>query len=56
MDAFDREPPEPSALLRHPRVVATPHLGAATSESVRRASEAAVENLLVALGTPSGGR
>ncbi|MGC4891230.1 NAD(P)-dependent oxidoreductase [Micromonospora sp. DT227] len=56
VDAFDREPPEPSELLRHPRVVATPHLGAATTESVRRASEAAVENLLAALGTPATGR
>lgn len=50
VDAFDREPPEPSALLAHPRVVPTPHLGAATTESVRRASETAVENLLAALG------
>lgn len=50
VDAFDREPPEPSALLAHPRVVPTPHLGAATVESVRRASEAAVQNLLTALG------
>ncbi|MFI6824592.1 NAD(P)-dependent oxidoreductase [Micromonospora sp. NPDC050187] len=51
VDAFDREPPEPSALLAHPRVVPTPHLGAATAESVRRASEAAVDNLLTALAT-----
>lgn len=49
VDAFDREPPEPSALLAHPRVVPTPHLGAATVESVGRASDAAVENLLAAL-------
>jgi phosphoglycerate dehydrogenase-like enzyme len=50
VDAFDREPPDRSALLAHPRVVPTPHLGAATVESVRRASDAAVENLLAALG------
>ncbi|BCL12700.1 NAD(P)-dependent oxidoreductase [Micromonospora sagamiensis] len=49
VDAFDREPPEPSALLAHPRVAPTPHLGAATTESVRRASDAAVDNLLAAL-------
>lgn len=49
VDAFDREPPEPSPLLAHPRVLPTPHLGAATAESVRRASEAAVDNLLAAL-------
>ncbi|MFE0588240.1 NAD(P)-dependent oxidoreductase [Micromonospora echinospora] len=51
VDAFDREPPEPSALLAHPRVVPTPHLGAATVESVGRASDAAVENLLTALAS-----
>ncbi|MEU4569582.1 NAD(P)-dependent oxidoreductase [Micromonospora sp. NPDC023956] len=51
VDAFDREPPEPSALLAHPRVVPTPHLGAATVESVRRASDAAVDNLLATLAT-----
>jgi len=49
VDAFDREPPEPSPLLRHPRVVPTPHIGAATAESARRASDAAVDNLLAAL-------
>jgi len=49
VDAFDREPPEIDALLAHPRVSATPHLGAATTESIRRASEAAVDNLLAAL-------
>ncbi|RGC66987.1 Glycerate dehydrogenase [Micromonospora sp. MW-13] len=54
VDAFDREPPEPSALLAHPRVVPTPHLGAATAESVRRASDAAVDNLLDALGGGAG--
>ncbi len=36
-------------LLRHPRVVATPHLGAATIESIERASNAAVDNLLAEL-------
>ncbi|GAA2594538.1 phosphoglycerate dehydrogenase [Dactylosporangium fulvum] len=55
VDAFDREPPEPSALLTHPRVVPTPHLGAATVESTRRASDAAVENLLTALAAEATG-
>lgn len=49
VDAFDVEPPPRSALLDHPRVLPTPHLGAATFESSRRAAEAAVGNLLAAL-------
>lgn len=50
VDAYDVEPPEPSALLRHPRVVATPHLGAATRESIGRAAAGAVDNALGVLG------
>ena len=49
VDAFATEPPEPSPLLRHPRTIATPHLGAFTTASVSRATSAAVTNLLAAL-------
>lgn len=49
VDAFDVEPPTLTRLLLHPRVVPTPHLGAATYESIERASTAAVTNLLGAL-------
>lgn len=49
VDAFDTEPPEPSALLRHDRVIATPHIGGYTEPSLRRATSVAVANLLVAL-------
>jgi len=49
VDAFDKEPPDPSPLLRHERVIATPHVGAFTAESVSRATRAAVDNLLGAL-------
>ncbi len=48
-DVFAAEPPGPSALLSHPRVIATPHVGGLTAESVRRATIAAVENLRRAL-------
>jgi phosphoglycerate dehydrogenase-like enzyme len=49
MDAFDKEPPDDWGLVRNPRAVATPHIGGFTDESIDRATEAAVENLLEAL-------
>lgn len=52
VDAFETEPPELTDLLRHPRTIATPHLGAFTSASVSRATSAAVQNLLEALDRP----
>jgi len=33
LDVFENEPPTGTALLNHPRVVATPHLGASTEEA-----------------------
>ena len=49
VDAYDKEPPDASPLISHRRVIATPHVGAYTAESVSRATRAAVENLLAAL-------
>lgn len=51
VDAFDAEPPELTDLLRHERVIATPHLGGYTGASVRRSTEQAVHNLLTVLDT-----
>jgi D-3-phosphoglycerate dehydrogenase / 2-oxoglutarate reductase len=53
VDAFDTEPPELTPLLRHERVIATPHVGGFTGASVRRATGQAVDNLLAVL-TPDG--
>lgn len=50
-DVFSSEPPAPSTLISHPRVITTPHIGGYTKESVDRATEAAVDNLLKALAT-----
>jgi D-3-phosphoglycerate dehydrogenase len=49
-DVFATEPPDPaSPLIRHERVIVSPHIGAFTEESVQRATQKAVENLLLAL-------
>jgi D-3-phosphoglycerate dehydrogenase / 2-oxoglutarate reductase len=53
LDAFDREPPDDLSLVRTRGVLATPHLGGFTGESVDRATAVAVENLLESL---RGGR
>ena len=49
-DVYDKEPPELDALLKHERVVMTPHIGGFTEESVERATIAAVQNILQAIG------
>lgn len=49
LDAYETEPPAESPLVGHPRVVATPHSGAHSEESVARTAAAAVENLLAVM-------
>lgn len=50
LDVFTEEPPRGLRLLEHDRVIATPHIGGFTTESVDRAVGVAVDNLLNALG------
>ncbi len=49
LDVFEQEPPTDRRLVRHPRVVATPHLGAQTREAQDRASREAARMALEAL-------
>lgn len=46
LDVFAAEPPGENPLVQHDRVVATPHLGGYTAESITRAVEAAVQGIL----------
>jgi len=50
VDAYRKEPPGDDPLTKHEKVIATPHIGAFTEESVTRAVEVAVDNLLHVLG------
>ena len=49
LDAFDKEPPDDWGIPGNLRVIATPHIGGFTDESIDRATEVAVDNLLAAL-------
>jgi len=50
LDVFAEEPPKDFALMRHPKVVASPHIGAQTEEAQERISTQTARMLLAALG------
>jgi len=53
LDVFAQEPPGITALVSHPNVVATPHIGAQTDEAQTRAADDIAQEVLSALqGAP----
>jgi D-3-phosphoglycerate dehydrogenase len=53
LDVYQSEPPGLNSLVSHPQVIATPHIGAQTSEAQVRAAQDIAEEVLAALhGTP----
>ncbi|VDM42839.1 unnamed protein product [Toxocara canis] len=53
LDVFAEEPPSLSALVEHPKVICTPHLGASTNEAQERVANEIAENI-VALNNGTG--
>jgi D-3-phosphoglycerate dehydrogenase / 2-oxoglutarate reductase len=49
LDVFESEPPPPGSLAQHPRVIATPHVGAQTAEAQTRAGLAIAEEVSAVL-------
>jgi D-3-phosphoglycerate dehydrogenase len=49
LDVFTKEPPGMSALVSHPRVIATPHIGAQTKEAQHRAANEIAKEVVAAL-------
>jgi D-3-phosphoglycerate dehydrogenase len=49
LDVFTDEPPQPDSIAMHPRVIATPHVGAQTHEAQSRAGLAIAEEVISVL-------
>ncbi len=54
LDVFTAEPPGDDPLLRHPHVIATPHVGGMSPETLERASRIMAGRLVEVLGTGRG--
>ena len=50
IDVFEQEPPKSSNLLNLPNVIATPHIGGSTEESILAMGQAAINQLIGKLG------
>jgi len=48
-DAYTSEPPDPHPIWSHPNVMATPHIGGFTAESVQRSAAMAVDAIVNAI-------
>jgi len=48
IDVFENEPPEDRTLVRHPKVITTPHLAGLTNEARYRMGQGAAERILCA--------
>lgn len=46
LDVFEQEPPENWELVQHPRVVATPHLGASTREAQTKVADQILQQMI----------
>ena len=49
LDVFAAEPPAPGGIATHPKVIATPHIGAQTAEAQTRAGLAIAEEVMAVL-------
>jgi D-3-phosphoglycerate dehydrogenase / 2-oxoglutarate reductase len=49
LDVFEKEPPGLTELISHPRLIATPHIGAQTAEAQSRAAEDIANEVVAAL-------